>query len=156
MAKPPISAAIASLREHYVASGVQLSDLRFRMIIFEEGKFEIVRVDETGMVSYFRLEEGVSTIDDPACATPGVYYLRPDSLGKFHQEIAMADALLIVQNRIEREKITGHTIVPTDDGNTFKFTVRSKDREFFSLTFAKSPVLRAYSQANPLHVPTAP
>lgn len=82
--RPPISQAVYELREYYLEQGIQLSDLMFRLTICEDGTFEVVRVEQSGLIVHFRNHEGRLTIDDPiASNSPGVYYLRPDKFGKF-------------------------------------------------------------------------
>jgi len=83
-ARPPISQAVNYLREFYLAQGIKLADLMFRLTIFEDCRFEVVRVEEAGLIVYFCCSEGITTIYDPASAKPGVYYLRPDKFGKFY------------------------------------------------------------------------
>ncbi|MDD3887829.1 MAG: hypothetical protein PHN19_03570 [Patescibacteria group bacterium] len=83
-ARPPISQAVYELREYYLEQGIRLSDLMFRLTISDDGTFEVVRVEQSGLIVHFRNHEGRLTIDDPiASNSPGVYYLRPDKFGKF-------------------------------------------------------------------------
>lgn len=146
MAKPQISASVALLREYWVKREMNLVDLRLRLTIFERGRFEIIRVDESGLFTFNPLEEGIATIDDPACKEPGVYYLRPDNLGQFHQETELEDALLVIADQIQREGIMWHELVITEEENTFRIVVNGNERLFFAQTFAKTPILKAHFQ----------
>ncbi|MFA6295740.1 MAG: hypothetical protein WC663_00030 [Patescibacteria group bacterium] len=146
MPRPPISCAVASLREYYLSQGEKLADLRFQMTTIEDGSFEIVRVDEKGRVLDFHTEVGIATVEDPAWRNQGVYYLRPDNLGQFHLETTVEKSFLAMERHLAKYSLDYSNLVYRDeDQNTYvlRIDVNRGLNILFSETFAKTPAWRS-------------